>query len=271
MSRGPSHAILGTFLTVLVACTPATVGGPSPAGGNGVPGLLRVAAASDLRFAMDDLAADWKAAHPEIEISVTYGSSGTLFSQISEGAPYDIFFSADAELPRRLEDAGRAPNGATRPYATGQLCLWVRSESSLDVSSRGLSALTDASVAAVAIANPEHAPYGRAAVAALQTAGVYDLVEARLVLGENVSQAAQFVESGAADAGIIALSLALSPPLAESGRHWLVPLDFYPRLEQGALVMGSAADAVAANTFLDFVLGLEGQAVLDRHGFLPPP
>ena len=264
---------MGTFLTVLVACTPPTAVGPSPAGGNAVPSRLRVAAASDLRLAMDDLAAGWTAAHPEIEISVTYGSSGTLFSQIIEGAPYDIFFSADAELPRRLEDTGRAREGATRLYAIGRICLWVRSESSLDVISRGLSALTEGSVEAVAIANPEHAPYGRAAVAALQAAGLYDLVKTRLVLGENVSQAAQFVDSGGADAGIIALSLALSPPLSESGRHVVVPSDSYPPLEQGVLILSSTADPeiAGATEFVDFVLGPRGRAVLDRYGFLPPP
>ena len=247
--------------TFVAACAPSAAGGPA----------VRVAAAADLRFAMDDLVVAWSAANPGIVVEPTYGSSGTFFSQISEGAPFDVYFSADAAYPRELEEAGLAERAGTWVYAIGQLVIWVPSSSALDVERIGLEALADPAVEKVAIANPEHAPYGRAAVAAMKAAGVYDAVEPKLVLGENVSQAAQFVESGSADVGVIALSLAMAPSLRDQGRFAVVPTDSYPRLEQGAVVLGSATDPDAAAAFLDFVLGPEGRAVLDRYGFLPPP
>ena len=231
---------------------------------------VRVAAASDLRFAMDELVEEYRAGYPDVVVEVTYGSSGTFYAQIAGGAPFDAFFSADAEYPRQLEEAGLADAGATRLYAIGQLVTWVPADSPLDVESRGLAVAADPGALKVAIANPEHAPYGRAAVAALRAAGVYDDVEPKLVLGENVSQAAQFVESGGADVGVIALSLALAPTLRDKGRFVLVPIDSYPRLEQGAVVVGAAARPGAAAAFIDFVLGPDGRRVLDRYGFLLP-
>ena len=231
---------------------------------------VRVAAAADLRLAMDELVEAWAAANPDRRVEVVYGSSGTFFAQISEGAPFDLYFSADAEYPRQIERAGLAEPGSTRLYAVGQLAAWVPAASPIDVGGRGLAALADPAVARVAIANPEHAPYGRAAVAALRAAGLYDALEPKLVLGENVSQAAQFVASGNADAGIIALSLALGPPLVDAGRFVIVPLDAYPRIEQGAVVLSTARDPDAARAFLELVLGADGRAILDRHGFLPP-
>jgi len=232
---------------------------------------VRVAAAADLRFAMDALVAEWAADDLGIAVESTYGSSGNFFAQISEGAPFDVLFSADAEYPRALEKVGLAASGSTRLYAIGQIVVWVPLGSPLDVETQGIEALADPSARAVAIANPEHAPYGRAAVAAMRTAGVYEAVQPRLVLGENVSQAAQFVASGNADAGVIALSLALAPPLVEEGRYAIVPIDSYPRLAQGAVVLDAAVDPDAAHAFVDFVLGSRGRAVLDSYGFMPPP
>lgn len=220
---------------------------------------------------MDELVAAWNAGHPASAAQATYGSSGNFFAQIQAGAPFDAFFSADADYPRQLEAAGLAEPGSTRIYGIGQLVVWVRTDSPVDVEGRGLAALTDLAIRSVAIANPEHAPYGRAAVAAMRSAGVYDALEPKLVLGENVSQAAQFVESGNADAGVFALSLAVASALRDKGRYAVVPIDAYPRLEQGAVVLRSAADAGAARAFVDFVLGPDGRAVLDRSGFLPPP
>ncbi len=231
---------------------------------------MRVAAASDLRFAMDELVGSWAAANPGIAVEPSYGSSGNFLAQIQEGAPFDIFFSADAEYPRELEKAGLAERGSTQVYGIGQIVLWVPTDSDLDVKRRGLEALTDPSVGTVAIANPEHAPYGRAAVAAMKAAGVYDAVLPKLVLGENVSQAAQFVESGTAEAGVFALSLAIAPVLRDKGRYALIAIESYPRLEQGAVVIASAAGPEAARRFLDFVLAPDGREVLDRYGFLPP-
>ncbi len=233
-------------------------------------GRVAVAAASDLRFAMDDLIATFIAANPGVTVEATYGSSGQFFTQISEGAPFDVYFSADAEYPRNLEEAGLAESGSTQLYGIGQIVVWVPNDSAIDVESRGLEALTDPSVKTIAIANPEHAPYGRAAVAAMKTAGIYDTVASKFVLGENISQAAQFVESGNADIGVIALSLAVAPSLTDKGRYAVVPIESYPRLEQGAVVLKTAVDPEPARAFLDFVLGPEGRTVLDRYGFLLP-
>jgi molybdate transport system substrate-binding protein len=239
--------------------------------GTPLTGHVAVAAAADLRFAMDDLIAIYVAAHPGVTVEPTYGSSGTFVTQISEGAPFDVYFSADAAYPRKLETAGLAVSGSTELYGIGQIVVWVPNDSMLDIATRGLEALTDPSVKTIAIANPEHAPYGRAAEAAMRTAGIYDAVKSRFVLGENVAQAAQFVESGNADIGVIALSLAVAPDLKDRGRYAVVPIESYPRLEQGAVVLTSAANPDAALSFLDFVLGPDGRTVLDRYGFLLPP
>ena len=265
--RPASAAALLWVAVAIAACLPT--GGPATPVASGAT-IVRVAAAADLRFAMDELVAAWAAVNPGTTVSPVYGSSGTFFAQLSQEAPFDVFFSADADYPRELELAGLAEPGATRLYAIGQLVVWVRSSSTLDVATRGLAVLVDPSVETIAIANPEHAPYGRAAMAALDATGILDAVEPKLVLGENVSQAAQFVESGGADAGIIALSLALAPTMRDGGRFAIVPPDSYPRLEQGAVVLRAAADPAAAHAFLDFVLGPEGRVVLDRYGFLPP-
>lgn len=252
---------------VLAGCAAGAPAGSGPS--SAVP--IRIAAAADLRYALDELIASWKAADSRRAARATYGSSGNFVAQIKSGAPFDVFFSADAAYPRELETAGLAEPGSTRIYGIGQLVVWVRADSPVDVESRGLAALLDPAVRSVAIANPEHAPYGRAAVAAMKAARIYEELESRLVLGENVSQAAQFVETGNADAGVFALSLALAAPLRAQGRYAIVPIETYPRLEQGALVLGTAINPAEARAFLDFVLGPEGRPVLDRYGFLRSP
>jgi molybdate transport system substrate-binding protein len=230
---------------------------------------LDVAAAADLKFAMDDLVVAFGKAHPDIVVSVSYGSSGNFLSQIKNGAPFDLFYSADIEYPRRLAEAGLAPKGSEFLYAVGRIVVWVPTASRIRVE-RGLEALTAPEVRRIAIANPTHAPYGRAAEAALRKFGIYDAVKDRLVFGENVAQTAQFVQSGAADAGIIALSLAIASALAKEGRYFEVPLDAYPRMDQGGIVLNRTRDPEAARAFRDFVLGAEGRATLKRYGFSLP-
>jgi len=231
---------------------------------------VTVAAASDLRYAMDELIATFESADPGRSVQVTYGSSGNFFAQISQGAPFDVYFSADIEYPRALQKAGLAAPDSTRTYAEGRIVTWVRNDSPIDLEPLGLQALLHSAAERVAIANPEHAPYGRAALSAMEASGVWEGVQPRLVLGENVAQAAQFVEAGAADIGIIALSLAISPPLCREGRHALVPVDLHAPIIQGAVVLPDAAHPATAAAFLDFVLGPQGREVLDRYGFLPP-
>ncbi len=255
---------------LLAACEAFGGGGSTATAASSPPPPLRVAAAANLRSAMDELVARWRSGHPETPVEVVYGSSGNFFAQISQGAPFDLFFSADMDYPRQLVEAGLADGSTLRPYAVGQLVVWVSANSGLDVEQKGLEVIRDPSVQKVAIANPEHAPYGRAAVAALEKAGLAALAKPKLVLGDNVEQAAQFVESGNADVGIIPLSLAKGPTLAGRGRYAIVPRDLYPRLEQGAVVLAGTDQPAEARAFLDFVLGSEGRAILDSFGYLAP-
>jgi len=231
---------------------------------------VRVAAAADLKFAMDELLAEFGAMHPGIRPSVTYGSSGNFHAQIRHGAPFDLYFSADIEYPRALAEEGMALDDEVFHYAVGRLVVWVPRSSSLDVKTLGIRALLDPAVGKVAIANPQHAPYGKAAVAAMRSLGVYEEVGAKLVMGENISQAAHFVESGAADIGIIALALALAPEMTGRGDYWEIPDDAYPRMEQGGLVVRGSRHVEAAKALRDFVLGERGRPILERYGFILP-
>lgn len=254
---------------LLAACAaPAAPGGS--ARDDAVPATeVRVAAASDLKFALDEIVALVEETRPEIAVTTTYGSSGTFLSQIRNGAPFDLYLSADLAYPRELVEQGLASESDLFPYAVGRLVLWAGEAGRLDPDG-GLAALAAPDVRRVAIANPEHAPYGVAAVEALRSAGVLDEVEPKLVLGENVAQAAEFVQSGNADAGIVALSLVRSAPLQDVGSWAEVPLDTYPRLDQGGVVLGSARDPEAARVVRDTMLGPDGTAILARYGFSLP-
>ena len=192
---------------VILAVTAAIV-----LGGSGVraqPHPVRIAAASDLRFALVEIVARLHQLEPTFDVQVTYGSSGTFFAQLINGAPFDLFLSADSDYPKQLALRGLTLPGSEFTYAVGRLAVWVPAASPLDVEKNGLQTLVDPRVRHVAIANPVTAPYGRAAEAAMRKAGLYDRVRPKLVLGENVAQALQFVQSSSADAGIIALSLAI--------------------------------------------------------------
>jgi molybdate transport system substrate-binding protein len=229
---------------------------------------IRVAAAADLKFAMEELAEKFQK-QSGTKVNVTYGSSGNFFSQMQNGAPFDLFFSADIEYPKKLEAAGLADPGTLYEYAVGRIAIWSPADAKVDVAKQGWKTLLDASVEKIAIANPEHAPYGRAAVAALQKAGIYESVKARLVYGENISQAAQFVQSGNAQAGIVAMSLAVSPAMRD-GKRWEIPAEMHPALEQGAIVLKDAKNKEAARAFLEFVKSAAGRAILAEYGFAFP-
>jgi molybdate transport system substrate-binding protein len=231
---------------------------------------VRVAAAADLKFALEDAVREFEKTHPDIEVKLTFGASGIFFAQLSNQAPFDLFLSADMGFPRKLMDAGLADKSTSFVYAVGHLVLWVPYDSPLDLNKLGMKALLDPAVKKLAIANPRHAPYGRAAEAALKKLGLYDRVQDKLVFGGNIAQAAQFVGSGAADAGLIALSLALAPPYRDKGRYCDVPPDAYPRIEQGGVIMSWAADRDATEALRDFLAGPAGKAVLKRYGFSLP-
>jgi molybdate transport system substrate-binding protein len=229
---------------------------------------VAVAAASDLQAALPELAARYEQETGR-HLRITFGSSGNFVSQIQNGAPFDLYLSADAEYPKRLEQAGLIEPGTITPYATGRLVIWTRRDSGIDIR-QGLSALASAAVRRIAIANPEHAPYGRAAVAALRREGIYDAVRGRLVLGENISQAAQFAQSGNADVGIIALSLAVSPALNSSGTYLELAASRYPPIEQSGVVLKSARDKRAAGDFLRFLGRPDSVRYLRASGFDVP-
>lgn len=229
---------------------------------------ITVAAASDLQFAMPEITALFQN-NTGKTVKVVYGSSGNFFQQIQSGAPFDLFFSADLEYANKLVAAGLAEPGSLFRYATGKIVIWVSADSKVDLEG-GLTALADPAVRKVAIANPEHAPYGQAAVAALKKEHLYGTVADKLVLGENISQAASFVVSGAADAGIVALSLALSPAMKQKGRHVEIPSADYPAIEQGCLMLKSSLNKVVARAFLDFVKTPPVAEILRRYGFGVP-
>ncbi len=230
-------------------------------------GSVRVAAAADLKFTMGEIVEAFRRERPAVEVSVTYGSSGNFYAQLSNRAPFDIFFSADVDYPRRLVRQGLALADSEFLYGVGRLVVWVPRISPIEVEKLGIQALLSPSVRRIAIANPRHAPYGRAAEAAMKSLGVYDRTKDRLVLGDSVMQTAQFVDSGGAEVGIISYSLALAPPLRDKGRFWEVPIDAYPRREQGGVILSWAQDRPAAEALRDFVLGEGGRAILRRHGF----
>jgi molybdate transport system substrate-binding protein len=229
---------------------------------------IRIAAAADLKFAMGELS-EQSEKQSGTKANVTYGSSGNFFSQMKNGAPFDLFFSADIEYPRKLEAAGLTEPGTLYKYAVGRIVIWMSADSTVDIQKSGWKALLDASVSKIAIANPEHAPYGRAAVEALKNARIYESVKAKLVYGENISQAAQFVQSGNAQAGILAMSLALSPAMRE-GKRWEIPAEMHPALEQGAVILKDAQNKDASRAFLEFVRSKAGRAILAKYGFEIP-
>lgn len=231
------------------------------------PGV-RIAAASDLQFAIPQVIKEFAKEQPNIPIAPTFGSSGNFDTQIRNGAPFDLYFSADVSFPTKLEADGFAEKGTVFEYAIGRIVVAVGKDSALDVKKLGIKALTDPSVRKVAIANPEHAPYGRAAEAAMKKLGVYDQVKPKLVLGENISQTAQFLQAGTADVAIIALALALAP--TATMKYAEIPADSHPEILQGGAIVAKAQDKPAAQLFVDFIRGEKGLAIMSRFGFVPP-
>lgn len=227
---------------------------------------IRIAAASSLKFALDSIVRAFEARQPG-RVDLSYGSSGKLFEQISNGAPFDIFFSADMDYPSLLRKRNMA---ASEPYiyGTGRLVVWSKK---IDVSNKGIKSLLDPGVKKISIANPMHAPYGKRAEEALTHYAILDDVKSRLVYGQNISQAAQFVTSGAADVGIIALSLALSPNMKrEKGAYFIIPENSHLPLELGVVTTRRGEKNDFAKTFMDFVKGEQAVAILLHFGIRRP-
>ncbi len=249
---------LFALATILCMWRPAVAGGAE----------IKVAAAADLTFVFKDVAAQFEN-QTGSKTKLTYGSSGNFFAQIQNGAPFDLFFSADIGYPEKLEAAGLVEPGTIYEYASGKIVMWVPNGSKLDLS-RGLATLLDPGIRKIAIANPQHAPYGVAAVAAMRHAAVYDKIKGKLVLGENISQTAQFVQSGNADVGILALSLALAPAMKNAGRYVEIPAADYPPIIQAAVILKSSRNKELANQFMKFIKQPDTVALMARYGFSIP-
>lgn len=245
------------FAALGLLLLPASAGAQTP---------LRVAAAADLQPVLPPLLAQF-AQQTGIRAEATYKSSAVLATQIENGAPFDLFLSADLGFPQRLIDADAADGPAPVIYAKGTLVLWARKDAHLPPPS--LALLRDSNLKRLAIASPERAPYGRAALAALKKLQLYEVLQAKIVTAENIGQAAQFVDSGNADAGLISLTSALTPELASSGRYFVVPSDLYPPIQQGAVIVKSTSRRAAARRLLDFLLSAPVQAELARRGLTP--
>jgi molybdate transport system substrate-binding protein len=232
----------------------------------GAQTALRVAAAADLQPVLPPIFAQFQR-QTGIRAQATYKASAVLTTQILNGAPFDLFLSADLGYPQKLVAGGMAESAAPIPYANGVLVLWTRKDSHLPPPSIAL--LRSPALKTLAIASPRQAPYGRAAVAALKKLHLYDSLQSRIVTAENISQAAQFVHSGNAQAGLISLTSALTPTLSSVGTYFLIPGDLYPPIEQGAVVVKKSAHAAAANKLLDFLLSAPIQAELAKGGLTP--
>lgn len=255
--------------TIPIACLCILLAGVSAANRAAAqqkPAELTVAAAADLSSALTQIAEAYQR-KTGTRLKLSFGASGLLAQEIQNGAPFDVFLSADMDYPRQLVSSGDAEGRSLLQYARGKLVLWVPPDSHLDLERNGMNVLLDPTVKTIAIANPQHAPYGLAAVAALKHAGIYDQVKDRLVLGENVSQAAQFVESGNAQAGLVALAHARAPGMSGKGKYWEIPAADYPALAQGVVILSHSQHKREGEDFLKYLDSPAAGEMLRKYGF----
>ena len=229
---------------------------------------VTVAAASDLVYCVEQLNTAFARIRPTADVTTSVGSSGTFFAQIRNGAPFDVYLSADMNFPRRLIAEKAADANSLTPYAIGRIVVWTM-RPDLDISA-GIRSLASPAVSRIAIANPEHAPYGQAAKAAMQNAGIWKDVESKVVTAQNIAQARQFVQTGNAEIGIIALSLAMAPAMKGIGQYVLVPEEAHPRLEQGAVLTNQGAQNPAARAYMDFLKSRQARLIFEKYGFVLP-
>jgi molybdate transport system substrate-binding protein len=229
---------------------------------------ITIAAASDLIYCIDELNKAFESVRKGVTIRTSNGSSGNFFAQIQNGAPFDIFLSADLHYPQELIASGMADRESLTVYAAGRIVLWTAAPE-IDVS-KGLEVLRSPGVRRIAIANPEHAPYGRAAKSALEKAGLWQAVKPKLVFGDNIAQAKQFVQTGNADIGVLALSLVLAPVMKGIGAYWLIPQDTYPRLDQAAVLTARGRNNPAARAYLAFLRSPAAREIFEHFGFFMP-
>lgn len=226
---------------------------------------VRIAAAANMRYAMEELLMAYKKKNAAHDIEVIYGSSGNFYAQIVNGAPFDIFFSADVFYPNKLHETGQTW-GEVKVYAIGQLVLW---SSAIELNS-GVEVLNQYPKARIAMANPDLAPYGQKTVETLRYYGVYDKIKPQLIVGENISQTAQFCLTGNAQFGFIALSLAISPTMKNAGSYYLVDNAAHSPLEQAYVIFKRAKDNARAHAFASYISSPEAIAIFEKYGFLLP-
>jgi molybdate transport system substrate-binding protein len=244
------------LLTLVIVFAPAALAGET----------VTIAAAADLRYCLDEIVATFRQAHAGADVDVVYGSSGNFKTQIEQGAPFDLYFSADMAYPRELAKAGFAASDV-QAYALGRLVLW---SNVIDASKLTIADVVRADIRKIAIANPQHAPYGKRAEQALRASGAWDRVESKLVFGENIAQTAQFAQTGNADVGIIALSLVIGPEMAGKGKYSLIPEHLHQPLEQGFVTTTHGARNALAKAFADNMRAPQTRAVMVRYGFALP-
>ena len=229
---------------------------------------VMVAAAADLVYCIQDQNAAFAKIRPDTDMTVSVGSSGTFFAQIRNGAPFDVYLSADMNFPRRLVEEKAADASSLTPYAIGRIVVWATSPE-VDIEA-GIAALANPAITRIAIAHPEHAPYGRAARAAMEKGGVWKHVETKVVMAENIAQARQFVQTGNAETGILALSLVMAPTMRGVGRYVLIPENMHPRLEQGAVLTNKGFSNPAARAYMEFLRNPQARSIFERYGFVLP-
>jgi len=253
-----------TLLAPLLAFAVSLAAQPAPRK------IVAVVAAASMRSALDEAKVAFEKAHAEIQLQVSYGASGALTAQIQQGAPVDLFLSADLTFPEKLVQAGLATGEGVVPYAKGALVLWIRKDTGADPAKLGMKALLNPAIKHIALANPKLAPYGLAAESALWKAGLHGTVLPKVVLAENINQAAQYLYTHAAEAGFIALSLLDNPTLKETGWTWRVPQELFAPIVQGAVVLKRSQVPAESKQFLAFLAGGEGFRILQRYGFEKP-
>jgi molybdate transport system substrate-binding protein len=269
-----SALLLPIFITVLLIAHATSAIVPSARASDCTKGeCITIAAAASLKTALEDIRKDYEAARPSGAITFVYGSSTKLRTQIESGAPFEMFFSADVKLVDQLVAGGQAATGAAQPFATGRIVLWLPNKRNKPKTAADLPAdlkyLLEPGIQRIAIANPVLAPYGMAAQQALQAAGVWDAVKSKIVFGQDIGQAAQFVASGNAQVGIIALSLAETPQFKEKGHFFVIPSQLHQPLNHGFIITKKGAQNSLAKDFQDWILSGKAKSRLLEHGLEP--
>jgi len=227
---------------------------------------VNVAAAANLRYVLEEIKIAYTKQHPKAKVNLTFGSSGTLVQQVLNGASFDFFMAADNEFPVKLKDKG-ITIGPVTTYAYGKLAIY---STTLDVEHKGLDALLDPSVKKIAIANPETAPYGERSVELLTKKGIYDELKPKIVIGDNISQAAQYAFTGNAEIGFIALSLALGPDMEGKGSCYIIPREFYPPVEQACILIKTTVLNTEAVKFRKYILSADTRPIWEKYGYDVP-